>query len=208
MVWEKGGSSVSVCFFGWTFLAKCFLDEKLWLNIFGWTLFAEHYKADGMGKGRVSSVSMLTSLVIEDHRPSEETQHRHNTRGRHRRIKDSTLDGKQKTRRHKNSWTWRCAVLSSTYSMLFVDFDMVCPIANLNGWSLVIDPQGRIKLLLLGRVRFLTGGCYCLLLFVTVCLRWVTYGRLFVTFAKPSSVCKFNWSLNGCLDQRPAFQPH
>ena len=25
--------------------------------------------------------------------------------------------------------------------MLFVDFKMICPIANLNGWTLVIDPH-------------------------------------------------------------------
>ena len=86
------------------------------------------------------------------------------------------------------------------YSMLFVDFKMVCPVANLNGCALVIDPQGRIKLLLLARVRLLIGGCYCLPLSVTVCLRWVTYGGLFVTFAsRRSPVCKFNWSLNGCF---------
>ena len=85
------------------------------------------------------------------------------------------------------------------YSMLFVDFKMVCPVANLNGCALVIDPQGRIKLLLLAWVRLLIGGCYCLPLSVTVCLRWVTYGGLFVTFASRSPVCKFNWSLNGCF---------
>ena len=193
------------------------------LKIICWT--SQGGEAYERGKGRISSVSMLTSLVIEDHRPSEETQHRQ-TRGRRSYtlfIADETYvkmwmnmtlnifqqivccfwGGLPSCKSQRLDISYRSRGWASSYSVraltVFYSFSLFA------------------GLLMTAAVCYFHEAAHCDAIYLKYI--WTTlshcfpapgylWPRLFVTFAKPSPVCKFNWSLNGCLDQRPALRAH
>ena len=81
---------------------------------------------------------------------------------------------------------------SISFSRLFVAFEVVCPVANLNGWTLVIDPGGGHQVTQSGHLLSSTLS------------HWLPapgylWPRLFVTFAKPLIVMQYIWNISELL---------
>ena len=164
-----------------------FWAEHFWSSTIGRRF--QGGEADETWKGRVSCVSMLTRRVIEDHQPAEETQHHQHKRDKHRCIKESPISEKL-----YKFGSWFRFAKPPTYKSERVDISYRSACL---GWvSGYFYPPPSAGLLM--------SGCYCLLLFLTLCRSQVTYGGLFVTLRGGTlPVCKFNWSLNRWMSDQP-----